>query len=45
MRVTPEGKSSRWSGMENDPGALSLELAKAGPDLEVVLEAATAGTG
>ena len=32
-----------WVRIDNDPVALALELAKAGPDPEVVLEAAYGG--
>src|SRR2546421_5150222 len=37
--MTPEGQQLGWSRIDNDPVALGLELAKAGPDPEVVLEA------
>src|SRR2546423_2995899 len=39
VRMTPEGQQLGWSRIDNDPVALGLELAKAGPDPEVVLEA------
>jgi transposase len=39
VRMTPEGEKLEVVRIENDPVALSLELAKAGPDPEVVLEA------
>jgi transposase len=39
VRMTPEGEKLDVVRIENDPVALSLELAKAGPDPEVVLEA------
>jgi transposase len=39
VRMTPEGEKVEVVRIENDPVALSLELAKAGPDPEVVLEA------
>jgi transposase len=38
-RMTPEGEVLETVRIDNDPVALSLELAKAGPDPEVVLEA------
>jgi Transposase len=38
-RLTPEGEVLEVVRIDNDPVALSLELAKAGPDPEVVLEA------
>ena len=38
-RMTPEGGVLETVRIDNDPVALSLELAKAGPDPEVVLEA------
>jgi transposase len=38
-RMTPEGEVLEMVRVDNDPVALSLELAKAGPDPEVVLEA------
>src|SRR5829696_7841128 len=37
-RMTPEGEVLETVRIDNDPVALSLELAKAGPDPEVVLE-------
>jgi len=37
--MTPEGEVLETVRIDNDPVALSLELAKAGPDPEVVLEA------
>ena len=37
--MTPEGEQLGWVRIDNDPVALGLELAKAGPDPEVVLEA------
>jgi transposase len=39
VRMTPEGEQLGWVRVDNDPVALGLELAKAGPDPEVVLEA------
>jgi transposase len=39
VRMTPEGEVLEMVRVDNDPVALSLELAKAGPDPEVVLEA------
>lgn len=39
VRMTPEGEQLGWVRIDNDPVALGLELAKAGPDPEVVLEA------
>jgi len=39
VRMTPEGEVLETVRVDNDPVALSLELAKAGPDPEVVLEA------
>jgi hypothetical protein len=44
-RMTLEGEVLETVRIDNDPVALSLELAKAGPDPEVVLEAPTAGIG
>ena len=39
VRMTPEGEALETVRIDNDPVALALELAKAGPDPEVVLEA------
>jgi Transposase len=39
VRLTPAGEVLEAVRIDNDPVALSLELAKAGPDPEVVLEA------
>jgi transposase len=39
LRMTPDGRHLGWSRIDNEPVALALELAKAGPDPEVVLEA------
>jgi hypothetical protein len=39
VRMTPEGEQLNSVRIDNDPVALGLELAKAGPDPEVVLEA------
>ncbi|MEU7811156.1 hypothetical protein [Pseudonocardia sp. NPDC049154] len=39
VRMTTDGEQLSWVRMDNDPVALGLELAKAGPDPEVVLEA------
>src|SRR6266498_5606214 len=39
VRMTPDGEVLETVRIDNDPVALSLELAKAGPDPEVVLEA------
>jgi transposase len=39
VRMTPSGEVLETVRVDNDPVALSLELAKAGPDPEVVLEA------
>jgi transposase len=39
VRMTREGEKLDVVRIENDPVALSLELAKAGPDPEVILEA------
>jgi hypothetical protein len=39
VRMTPAGEVLETVRVDNDPLALSLELAKAGPDPEVVLEA------
>jgi transposase len=39
VRMTPDGEQLDWVRIDNDPVALGLELAKAGPDPEVVLEA------
>src|SRR4051812_49742854 len=37
--MTPAGEQLGWSRIENDPVSLALELAKAGPSPDVVLEA------
>jgi hypothetical protein len=37
--MTCDGEVLETVGIDNDPVALSLELAKAGPDPEAVLEA------
>jgi transposase len=39
VRVTPEGEKLEMVRVDNDPVAVSLALAKAGPNPEVVLEA------
>src|SRR5512132_3691021 len=39
VRMTGQGEVLETVRIDNDPVALSLELAKAGPDPEVVLEA------
>ena len=39
VRMTPAGERLETVRIENDPVALALEIAKAGPDPEVVLEA------
>jgi hypothetical protein len=39
VRMTEQGERLGWVRIDNDPVALGLELAKAGPDPEVVLEA------
>jgi hypothetical protein len=39
LRMTREGEQLDLVRIDNDPVALGLELAKAGPDPEVVLEA------
>ena len=39
VRMTRDGEQLGWVRIDNDPVALGLELAKAGPDPEVVLEA------
>src|SRR5687767_10124159 len=39
VRMTPAGEVLEIVRIDNDPVALSLELAKAGPDPEVILEA------
>ena len=39
VRMTEQGEQLGWVRIDNDPVALGLELAKAGPDPEVVLEA------
>jgi hypothetical protein len=39
VRMTPDGEQLGWVRFDDDPVALGLELAKAGPDPEVVLEA------
>ena len=39
VRMAPEGDQLGWVRIDNDPVALGLELAKAGRDPEVVLEA------
>ncbi len=39
VRMTPDGEQLGWVRIDNDPVALGLEIAKAGPDPEVVLEA------
>ena len=39
VRRTPAGETLETVRIDNDPVALALELAKAGPDPEVVLEA------
>src|ERR1700687_55536 len=39
VRVTPEGEKVSCVHLANDPVALSLEVAKAGPDPDVVIEA------
>jgi hypothetical protein len=37
--MTPDGEQLDWVRIDNDPVALGLEVTKAGPDPEVVLEA------
>jgi transposase len=39
VRMTPAGEQLGWVRIDNDPLALGLAMAKAGPDPEVVLEA------
>ena len=39
VRMTPEGEKLDVVRIENDPVAMALELAKAGPNPEVILEA------
>src|SRR5689334_23805372 len=39
VRMTPDGEQLGWVRIDNDPVALGLELAKAGEQPEVVLEA------
>jgi len=39
VRMTPEGEKLDVVRIENDPVAMAMELAKAGPDPEVILEA------
>ena len=39
VRMSPEGEILDQARIDNDPVALALEIAKAGPDPEVVLEA------
>jgi transposase len=39
VRMTPEGEVIAQTRIDNDPVALALEVTKAGPDPEVVLEA------
>ncbi len=39
VRMTPEGEKLGVVRIENDPVAMALEVAKAGPDPEVILEA------
>ena len=39
VHMTCDGEVLETVGIDNDPVALSLELAKAGPDPEAVLEA------
>src|SRR6266571_8244834 len=39
VRMTPAGEKLETVRIDNDPVALGLEIAKAGPDPEVVLEA------
>jgi hypothetical protein len=39
VRMTPAGEQLGWVRIDNDPLALRLAIAKAGPDPEVVLEA------
>src|SRR3954463_996214 len=39
VRMTAAGRQLGWTRIDNDPVALALELVKAGPDPEVVLEA------
>src|SRR5947208_1478141 len=39
VRMTPAGEHLDMVRIDNDPVALPLEIAKAGPDPEVVLEA------
>jgi DNA-binding MarR family transcriptional regulator len=39
VRMTPEGEKLETVRIENDPVALALEMAKAGSDPEVILEA------
>jgi transposase len=39
VRMTPDGEQLGWVRCDNDPVALGLEPAKAGPDPEVVLGA------
>jgi len=41
VRMTAAGEKLETVRIENDPVALALELAKAGPDPEVVLEVPT----
>ena len=39
VRMTEDGEQLGWVRIDNDPVALGLELAKPGPDPEVVLKA------
>ena len=39
VRMTPAGETLETVRIDNDPVALGLEIAKAGPDPDVVLEA------
>ena len=45
VRLTPEGEVLETVRIDNDPVALSLELAKAGPDPRSCWRRPTAGTG
>ena len=45
VRMTEAGEKLGTVRIDNDPVALALEIAKAGPDPEVVLEATYGGSG
>ena len=45
VRMTPDGEQLDWVHIDNDPVALGLELAKAGPDPRWCWKPRMAGTG